>query len=241
MVLGTLMLAAFVHGLLGFGFPLIATPLLVLMMDMRAAIALTLVPTVMINIASIMGESQWRDALKKYGLIPLFTVVGSFLGTQLLFLVNPEPFRLVLAVMLLAYLLTDYLPKAAEPRFVPKPFFMAVFGFLLGFLAGITNVFSPVLVVFVLYFKVAAGLIVAVFNFSFVTSKLGQIGGFISQQAFTWDTLKLALLMMPPVLMSLWLGIKLRKKLTGDLYLRLLRLALWGMSLALLADFLWPR
>jgi uncharacterized protein len=57
--IGILLIAAFVHGAFGFGFPLVATPLLVLMMDMRAAVLLTLIPTIAINLVSIATEQRW--------------------------------------------------------------------------------------------------------------------------------------------------------------------------------------
>ena len=54
-LLVTLLIAAFIHGMLGFGFPLVATPVLALFMDLRAAVLLTLVPTVSINLAVSLG------------------------------------------------------------------------------------------------------------------------------------------------------------------------------------------
>ena len=61
-LLVTLLIAAFIHGMLGFGFPLVATPVLALFMDLRAAVLLTLVPTVSINLVSILGEKHWQQA-----------------------------------------------------------------------------------------------------------------------------------------------------------------------------------
>ena len=86
------LVAAFVHGAFGFGFPLLSTPLLVFGFDLRTAVLLTLVPTVSINLVSILSEHHWREALRDYWPIPAFTVVGSFLGTQLLLTIDPEPF-----------------------------------------------------------------------------------------------------------------------------------------------------
>jgi hypothetical protein len=85
--------SAFVHGAFGFGFPLLATPLLALGYDLRTAILLTLVPTVSIDLISIVSERHWRSALQRDWPIPAFTIVGSVMGTQLLLAVEPEPFR----------------------------------------------------------------------------------------------------------------------------------------------------
>ena len=48
---GVMVAAGLVHGTLGMGFPLVATPLLSLMLDVRTAILLTLLPTAAVNVA----------------------------------------------------------------------------------------------------------------------------------------------------------------------------------------------
>ena len=115
-----LLLAAFIHGALGFGFPLVTTPLLVLFMELPAAILLTLVPTVTINLVSFFTEKHWREALRAFWPIPTFTIVGSILGTQILLSVDPAPFRMLLALVLVAYLATERLTGSKKEHAIPK-------------------------------------------------------------------------------------------------------------------------
>ena len=232
-----LMLAAFGHGALGFGFPLISTPLLVLMMDMRSAILLTLIPTVLINTASILGERHWREALRTFWPIPVFTIVGSYLGTQLLLSVNPDPFRLLLALVLVGYLLSDRFTRAEKARYVPG-WGMALFGLFLGIMAGVTNVFAPAIVVYALFTRMDPTLMVATFNLSFLTSKTGQIAGFVTNDAFTREALVLTAWALPPVLLSLWTGIRVRRRIDQASYKRVLKIALWVITLLLIVDWL---
>ena len=55
-----------VHGTLGLGFPLVSTPLIALLVDVRSAILLTLLPTVAVNIASIVGGKGYGESLKRF-------------------------------------------------------------------------------------------------------------------------------------------------------------------------------
>jgi len=231
-----LMLAAFLHGALGFGFPLISTPLLVLLMDMRAAILLTLIPTVAINLVSILGERHWREAIRQFWPIPVFTIIGSFSGTQLLLSMDPEPFRLLLALVLVGYLMSDRLHRARRPHRVPA-WGMALFGFGLGLLAGVTNVFAPVIVVYALFTRMDPALMVATFNLSFLTSKTGQVGGFLVRDAFTAEAFELTLWALGPVLLSLWLGIRLRRRIDLETYRKVLKVALWVIAVLLIGDW----
>ena len=65
-------------------------------MDLPAAVLVTLIPTVSINLVSILSERHWREALRAFWPIPTFTVVGSFLGTQVLLSVDTEPLHLLI-------------------------------------------------------------------------------------------------------------------------------------------------
>jgi len=231
------LLAAFVHGAFGFGFPLLSTPLLLLGFDLRTAILLTLVPTVSINLVSILSEHHWRAALRDYWPIPAFTIVGSFLGTQVLLNVDPDPFRFLLAVMLIGYLVSDHLHRSEHVIRVPK-WGMALFGLLLGLLAGVVNIFAPLVVAYALYTRMPVALMVATFNLSFITSKSGQIIGFVSQGAFDLGVVKLAVFALPLILGALWLGIRVRKRVDMATYRGMLRGSLWVISVAILLDAL---
>ena len=231
-----LLIAAFIHGALGFGFPLVTTPLLVLFMELPAAILLTLVPTVSINLVSFFTEKHWREALRAFWPIPTFTIVGSIVGTQILLSVDPSPFRMLLALVLVAYLATERLTGSKKEHHIPK-WGLALFGFGLGLLAGVVNIFAPVIVVFALYTRMNPVLMVATFNMSFLTSKSGQIIGFIANGAFDLDVVLVTLALVPLILLSLWVGIRLRRKINKETYTQLLRGALWLIAAALVADW----
>lgn len=231
------MLSAFVHGAFGFGFPLLSTPLLVFGFDLRTAVLLTLVPTVSVNLISIVSEHRWRAALHDFWPIPAFTIVGSFIGTQVLLRVDPEPFRFLLAVMLIGYLVSDHLHRSERVIAVPR-WGMALFGLLLGLLAGVVNIFSPLVVAYALYTRMPVALMVATFNLSFITSKSGQIIGFLSQGAFDLKVVGLSVVALPLILGALWVGIRVRKWVDMETYRGMLRAALWVISIAILLDAL---
>lgn len=233
--LPVVVVSAFVHGAFGFGFPVLATPLLALGFDLRTAILLTLLPTVSINLVSILTERHWGEALRRYWPIPTCTILGSIVGTQWLLQVDPEPFRLLLAAVLIAYLVSDHLHRDGAPMVIGS-WGQALFGFFLGLLAGLVNIFAPLVVAFALYTQMPTALMVATFNLSFLTSKSGQILAFAASGAFDLDTVKLAVMALPMILAALWLGIRLRRRIDVDTYRGLLRGALWVLAIAILID-----
>ena len=97
-------IAAVVHGGVGIGFPMLVTPLLTAIGDLRSAILLTLFPTALINIMSILKGGNWRLSIGRYWPMAVYAGMGSVAGSNLILVLDPGPFRLLLAAMILLYL-----------------------------------------------------------------------------------------------------------------------------------------
>jgi uncharacterized membrane protein YfcA len=139
---------------------------------------------------------------------------------------------------MIGYLLADRFHRAERQREATR-WVLALVGLSLGLLAGVVNIFAPLIVIFALYTRMDPALMVATFNLSFLTSKSGQIVGFAVNRAFDTKILALSLLALPLVLLSLWLGMRLRRRLHVEIYRRLLRYALWVIAFLLIADSVW--
>jgi len=95
-IVAVMLFAGLVHGTLGLGFPMVATPILATMMDVRSAILVTLLPTMAVNVASIANSRAALASTRPF--IPLvgFTLLGSVAGATILAITDPAPFRIVL-------------------------------------------------------------------------------------------------------------------------------------------------
>ena len=119
--------AGMVHGAVGIGFPLIATPLLAMVTDVQTAVVLLVIPTVSLNILNILQGGKWANTILKYWPLAVYGMIGSALGSQVLIRISPDMFRPVLAGVLIFYLNVDRLgirmgwinrhPKAATAIF----------------------------------------------------------------------------------------------------------------------------
>jgi uncharacterized membrane protein YfcA len=99
---GVLFLAGLTQGALGFGFPTVSTPLLVLMTDVKTAIIINLLPNFTVNLISVVRGGNWSASLGKYWPVAVYVLIGSFLGAQFLIVSPQEPIRLLLALMIFA-------------------------------------------------------------------------------------------------------------------------------------------
>jgi len=239
-VLLIMVIGGLVHGTLGLGFPLVTTPLLSLLFDVRMAIILTLLPTIAVNLLMILRGGDWHLSLGRYWPLAAWAVVGSLIGTQLLISIDPEPFRLLLAAMILVYLNVERLGRfrlAWVRQHPPRAMFL--FGITAGMLAGTVNVMVPILVIFALESGLAATAMIQVFNLCFLGGKLAQLSSLSGQGWIDAALLPVALLLAVAAVMALMLGMRLGRRIDQQTYRRWLRGGLWLAVPLLLVQFLY--
>src|SRR3977135_3906070 len=72
------------HGAIGFGFPLISTPLVALLIDIKTAVLITVVPNIAVNVISVVRGGNWRESIGRYWPMTLWVVLGTMIGRQFL-------------------------------------------------------------------------------------------------------------------------------------------------------------
>src|SRR4029079_18903148 len=101
------LLAGAVHGVVGFGFPFVATPLIALTTDIRTAVVVVVLPTVVTTTLNIVTSGPLRPVLARFWMMPIYTILGSFAGTWLFIAAPRVPYSLLLALLTLLYLNVD--------------------------------------------------------------------------------------------------------------------------------------
>jgi uncharacterized membrane protein YfcA len=232
------LLAGFMHGLLGLGFPMLATPLLAVMMDIRSAVLLTLLPTVTVNLISIYRGGRWAESIGRYWPLAVMIPLGALGGTWLLVRIDPAPFRLLLAVVILLHLASGRI-RGAHLAWVKTHTWLAylLFGLAAGFLAGTVNVMVPLLIIFALQVGMAPVAMVQVFNLCFLAGKTAQIGALAHAGLFTWTLAAATLPMAAAAAGTLLLGMRVRERVDADTYRGWLRRVLLVIALTLVVQF----
>lgn len=229
--------SAAVHGAVGIGFPMIATPLLAMITDVRTAILILVLPTVTLNLVNVFQGKGWRKSIARYWPLALYGVIGSYLGTRLLILVSPDTFRPLLAGAILLYLNAEYLGVGfswvrSHPRIG-----MIVFGLGAGLLGGMVNVMLPALVIFALEMDLEKNAAIQVFNLCFLLGKLTQGLVLLKAGLFTVEVLKISLLIVILSAIVSMAAISFRRRIDEALYKRWLRYLLLGLSVLLIGQY----
>lgn len=235
-----ILLAGVIQGALGLGFPTLATPLIALATDIRTAIIVVLLPCLASVLLNAFKGIPLRQVLARFWMMPLYMVLGAWLGTRI-FIAYPEfPFTLLLAGAILIYLNLDRLGRTDWPIVqAHEKTFGFVFGTIAGVSEGATNVAAPALIVFYLAVGVQPTLLVQALNICFVTGKTTQfitfaaVGGVSATQWLA--TLPLALVAIAG---SLY-GIRIRDRIDAATYRRWLRGALFAIAFILCVQYLY--
>jgi uncharacterized membrane protein YfcA len=172
-----LSVAGFAHGVFGIGFAMIATPLLALFLDYRAAVMLAAVPLLfMASSWLVINRRSLCFRALPASLIPAIAA-GSLLGVTLQIGLPERASLLLLAALLTLSVLTPWAlgrwspPGHASPRRT---------GALLGGLAGVTeaalNVGAPFMLIYGAVMRLSRVQQLVVLNLCFALGKAIQIG-----------------------------------------------------------------
>jgi len=230
--------AGLVHGALGLGFPLIATPLIALFVDVRIAIVITLLPTAVVNLVSITSHGSIQSVAVKYMPLALASFLGSLLGTAVLAVTDAEIFRLLLALLILCFLWTQTQDKLPTRWLqIDRTVLLIIVGLMAGFAGGTTNVMVAILLIYFLAAAVARAEMVAALNLCFLVGKISQIAVFFITGLVSFVLLLKTLPLAACALGSLIIGQRLGSRIPQERYKRWLMYLLAILATILIAQF----
>lgn len=235
-----LALAGLVQGALGLGFPMVSTPLIAVVTDMRTAVIVVLLPCVATTVTNIVLSGPIMATLRRFWFMPLCMLAGAAIGAKLFVAFPAFPFALLLAVVILLYL---YLDKrgSAQWEVVPRHPVLtgAMFALIAGCSEGAANVAAPPLLMYLFSLGVERNMMVQILNVCFTVGKptqwlfLTAEGGVTAVQWLM--TLPFAVLATVTTLA----GIRIRDAIDTATYRRWLLRVLLLIALALIAQFAW--
>ena len=233
-------LSGFIQGTLGFGFPFIATPMVAMVLDMRAAIIIVLLPTLATVAITLVTSGPLAPVLRRFWFMPIFATVGAAAGTWLFVAAPNAPYQLVLALIILVYLNLDRITsgewtviKRHERAFGPFA------GLVAGLFEGTANVAAPPLIIYYLALGLAPALLVPALQICFLVGKSTQFavltlhGGVTAAQ---WlPTLPLSVVAVAAGVA----GARVRDRIDAVTFRKWVKRVLLLIALALLAQYVY--
>ena len=227
--------AGITQGALGFGFPTISTPVLVLVTDVKTAIILNLMPNFVVNLLSVVRGGNWRASLGRYWPVAIYVLIGSFLGARFLIVAPQEPIRLLLAFVIFAYLFQQNLARLDWSWLTRYPrLSQGAFGLTGGFFSGSVNNSLPPLLIYFLLLGVEVTVMTQILNLCFLGGKVVQAATLGAAGEIDLSAAMANVPLTLTALAGMYAGSRLQTRISTQAYNRLLRKILFLIAFVLL-------
>ena len=235
LVASGLLIAAFVKGTTGLGFPMIATPTVALLLDIRTAVTILIIPNLAMDIAQVFRGGFPYPMLRRFGWFLLLTVVGVFLGTKVLVTLPLWVLNLCLGVMVLLFVVSTWLRfeftiSSQAERILSPPA-----GLISGFLNGMTNAAGPALAIYLYGLKLQKKEFIKSIATIFVITKASQLVAVSTWNLLNWATLSLSVSVTLFVLLGFYAGLKIQDRVNQQTFNRALLVLLFAIGMILIA------
>lgn len=228
-----LLVAAFVKGTTGLGFPLIATPTVALLLDIRTAVTILIIPNIVMDVAQVFRGSFPVEILRRFVWLILLTIVGVFLGTSLLVVLPLWVLNLSLGIMVLTFVASNLLrlnfqiPPRLEGVLSP------VVGVIGGFLNGMTNAAGPALAIYLYSLKLPKKEFIKSIATIFIVTKVTQLVAVSTWNLFTPSRILLSLEVTLFILAGFYAGLKTQDRVNQKTFNRGLLVLLFVIGVTL--------
>jgi len=233
LVAAALLLAAFVKGTTGMGFPLIATPMVALLLDIRTAITILIIPNIVMDITQVFRGIFPAGVFRRFAWLLLLTIIGVFLGTKVLATLPLWILNLSLGIMVLAFVAWTLLRFDFEISPRAEGVLSPAVGMVGGFLNGMTNAAGPALAVYLYSLKLQKTDFIKSISIIFIITKVSQLVAVSTWNLFNGSTLLLSLEVTLFILLGFYIGLKIQDRVNQQTFNRALLVMLFMIGLAL--------
>jgi len=230
-----MLFAGLVKGTLGFGMPMIAISGLGSIYAAEIAIAALIIPTLVANLWQSLrnGPVEALLSLRKYWLLNAVLLVTIWLSAQLVTRIPGHMLFLVLGGGVTAFGVIQIV--GWRPRLNPRHQLrmQGVVGLVSGFFGGLSGVWGPPILMFLLALNTPKIEMVRVQGLSFLTGSIILGAAHLNSGVLNNSTIPFSALLLIPAILGLMVGFKLQDKLNQELFRRvtLVVLVLAGLNL----------
>lgn len=238
-VTATFFLAGIVKGITGMGLPTVAMGVLGGLFSPLAAASLLIVPSFVTNVWQLLAGPHVGRLVARLWLMMLAIVIGTLLGSALLTGGSTRLTTIALGLALVVYAAFTLL---ARPLHIPRRaegWLSPLVGALTGVVAGGTGVFVIPAVPYLQALGLEKDDLVQALGLSFTISTLALAAGLAWHGVFQMENLALSALAIIPALVGMWVGQKVRGRISPATFRRwfLICMLLLGLEMLVRAMF----
>ena len=227
------LLAGCIKGMIGLGLPMVAVAILGSFISLREAIPLIVIPVLLTNTWQVLQGGELMALFRRFWPLNLTMCVGIWIGTALLFRIDPLILSAVLGVIVIGNSLVNLfavrvrVPRRSERMLGPPV------GLVVGVLTGTTGSVGASLAMYMQALDLRKEAFLQAISLSFLIGGVIWITALINQGALDTRTALLSIAALVPSFAGMWLGQVVRNQLSEDRFRTgvFIFLALIGLNL----------
>lgn len=233
-ILAAYVVASAIKGLTGIGFSTSCLPIMALRLDLRIAIPLVIIPSIVSNLVVMFQAGSFREAFRRFWPLYLASLPGLLAGLAILVAIDVDAARAILGLVLVVYALwalaNQPLALTAEwERRLNVPI-----GLGTGFVNGLTGSQVMPVLPYLLALNLNKNTFVQAINLSFTLSSLVMLVGVNRLGYLPAGNVMVAVAGLVPVMTIVYLAGKFQRRLAGSIHRRLVLSFLLVMGMLLL-------
>jgi len=224
------LLAGFVKGVLGFGFPIIALVVLTLTIGLIDALAIIIVPTLATNIWQAVSGPHLRAVLRRMWLYFLVAAVGVLTTSQYLTVVNVNWLTALLGAVLFFFAVSRLLDFHITVPREKEPILSVLLGACNGALTGLTGSFMVPSVLYMQALGFPKDMLVQAMGFFFALSTLMLTISLGSNDLIDAQEVRLSVLALAPAFAGVYLGRWTRNRIDEESFQKIFLFAVLALG-----------
>jgi len=229
------LLAGFVRAISGFGFALIATPLLLFVLDPKSVVVINIIIGFPIGLLLLFHTRRHID-VKRVLLMCGGSIFGVPIGAYLLSSLNPSMIKLIIAILIIPFSIVLLLGHSHQ--FKRDNLGCGISGFVGGLLGSSTSLSGPPVVLFLLNQGLVKEKFIGTLTAYFLFMGVASVGAFSSLGMVTIDLLIKVAMLLPTSILGFYIGIKVLPKINATLFRRIVTSIISIAALAIIVTFL---
>jgi len=234
------LIGGFVKGAIGMGLPVVVLSLLVIVMPLREAMAVFLIPGVASNTWQAFNGPFLPVLFRRLWTFLLAAGVGILIGVTVLAGTKSEIMVAVMGAMLCIYSVYSLLTPRLPPPGPREGWMSPLFGGLGGVMFGMVGIFTVPGLLYLETLAMKRDQFVQALGLTFLTISVFLLVFMTSHALVTQELAMLSAIGLPPVFLGLWLGRRIRHRISEDFYRRLFFLSLIASGIYMMVRTLAP-
>lgn len=232
-ILVAYIVAGVIKGVTGIGFSTSCLPIMALRLDLKIAIPLVIVPSIVSNVLIMLQAGHFIEVFRRFWVLYASTIPGLLIGLSILVSINVDLAKIFLGLVLILYALLALTKRPITLSESLERGLKIPVGFFTGFINGLTGSQVMPVLPYLLSLGLDKNTFIQAINISFTLSSVIMLFGMNQLGYLSPHTFLIAVGGAIPLMTIVYVGGKLRNRISQKAYQKLVLIFLLILGIIL--------